>query len=214
MSKIEKELAEVIKCKHKDGESEQDYLARIVATGNSLFAKEEKEEKPEQSWGKLSTEAQNWFNAAVEAQEKGETIANFDGEIVEAAAEAPAEKAPKEKKSKKKAKPAEKEAAPVKEKAKEKEAAPAKAKAAAKKPAAKSAKEKSNGAKRPGRPSAFGMDQKITINAKENPHRPGTVLHQQFAKYKKGMTVKDALSAGVLLVNLHYLSGLGHIKIG
>lgn len=38
---------------------------------------------------------------------------------------------------------------------------------------------------------------KIKVLAKENPKRKGTKAHAQFAKYKTGMTVEEARSAGI-----------------
>lgn len=61
---------------------------------------------------------------------------------------------------------------------------------------------------------SYPLTAKISMKTKENPHRTGTILHKQFAKYKNGMTVQQALDAGVVWANLRYLSALEHIKIG
>ena len=64
-----------------------------------------------------------------------------------------------------------------------------------------------------GRPSAFADDAKIKVVTKENPHRKGSICYKYFAKYKDGMTVVQALKAGIPRANLRYLERLGHIKI-
>jgi len=45
----------------------------------------------------------------------------------------------------------------------------------------------------------------IHLNTRENPHRSGTRLYKLWAKYRNGMTVKQALDAGIPLVNVRYL---------
>jgi hypothetical protein len=91
----------------------------------------------------------------------------------------------------------------------EKEKAPPKAvakKAAAAKPAAKKAA--TNGARMRLDPEA-----KIKIVAKENPNREGSGRYKRWAKYKDGMTVKEAIKAGFSPVNIHYSVSDGHIKL-
>lgn len=69
---------------------------------------------------------------------------------------------------------------------------------------------KANGAGRAGR---FKGDSKITLLAKENPKRKGTGGHRRFEKYKSGMTVADALKAGLTRPDLLWDSKHGFIKI-
>jgi hypothetical protein len=47
-------------------------------------------------------------------------------------------------------------------------------------------------------------DAKITLLAKENPKRPASDAYKRFAKYKTGMTVGEALKAGVTSGDLAY----------
>jgi hypothetical protein len=97
---VEKEFATQLKIKRKKDESDQDFFLRLSHEGNALFNKDES------NWGKLSEEAQNWFNSATEAigfdakddtklnKKAGATIPDFDGEIAkeeEAAEEEAAE---------------------------------------------------------------------------------------------------------------------------
>jgi hypothetical protein len=74
-----------------------------------------------------------------------------------------------------------------------KKAAPKK-KAAAKKAVKKVAKKASGASK--GRRAKFSDDAKITLIAKENPRRKGTVAYDKFAKFKNGMTVGEFIKAG------------------
>jgi hypothetical protein len=83
-------------------------------------------------------------------------------------------------------------------------------------PAAAAAKKKvANGAAKAkaGRQSKFSESAKIKILVKENPHREGTGRFDRWRKYKEGMTVGQALKAGLKPVNLHYSVEDGHIKI-
>lgn len=190
--KVLKELLEVAKVSPKTAkETDQEFLARLYAKANKIT---------DAAWEKLSDDAQTWVNDAGKASEDGQDLPVLEGLDAEAAEETEEEA---------------EEAAPKKERKAAKKAAPEK-KAAKEKPAkaAKSAKAPAKKKEGRGRPSEFPMDAKITIKAKENPHRAGTILHKQFAKYKSGMTVEKALAAGVLLVNIRYLSKLGHIKVG
>lgn len=44
---------------------------------------------------------------------------------------------------------------------------------------------------------------KIRVLAKENPKREGSKAHARFEVYENGMTVEDALAAGVTTADLH-----------
>jgi hypothetical protein len=94
-----------------------------------------------------------------------------------------------------------------------KTAAPAK-KAAAKKTIAKKAAptKKANGAGR-GRKATFTPDQKIKVLVKENPRREGTKSYKMFAKYKDGMTVAEAVKAGIGMVDLRWDAKFEHISV-
>ncbi len=52
----------------------------------------------------------------------------------------------------------------------------------------------------------------ITLSAEGNPKRPGSGAHERFGKYKNGMTVKQALEAGVTTADLRHDSAKGYIK--
>lgn len=54
---------------------------------------------------------------------------------------------------------------------------------------------------------------KITFVA-ENPKRPGTASFDRFAKYKKGMTVAQALAAGITRADIDWDSKRDFIKFG
>lgn len=83
-----------------------------------------------------------------------------------------------------------------------------------KKPAAKSPAKKATGKKAPPpRKARFTDEMKITVVAKENPKREGTAAHKAFARYKSGMTVAEAIKAGVRRADLSYDTANGHITI-
>ena len=158
-------------------------------------AEEGSEEATEEVAGEGEAEAEEAGESGEEGQGEAESAEGEEG-----GAETPP--TPKAKVAAKKPK-----AAPVKKAAGPKAKAPAKAKVAAKpaKAAAKPGKK--------GRHGNFGDAATIKIVAKENPHRKGTICYNYFAKYKEGMTVAKAVSAGVPLSNIRYLVGLGHIKV-
>ncbi|TXH49518.1 MAG: hypothetical protein E6Q97_22540 [Desulfurellales bacterium] len=68
MSKIEKQLAEATEVTRKRGESDQDYMARLVKGTSEL---------DDASWEKLSPEAQNWFNDAADNLNKKKELPDF-----------------------------------------------------------------------------------------------------------------------------------------
>lgn len=103
--------------------------------------------------------------------------------------------------------------------AKEKPAKAAKGKAEKKKPAkaAKPEKKAKKGGTGGGRRErSFKDDQVITVLVDENPKRPHTASYERFELYKrgkKGMTVKEALKAGVTSGDLKWDSERNFIKI-
>lgn len=213
-NKIEKELVALTKVKRKDGESNQDFFRKLFDKANVVTDDE---------WKALSEPTQKWVNAAGDAVEGTTTIPNFDGEVVED--EAPVEEAEAESTGGKGEEPGESEEAeaeedpkPAKKAAKKGDTDVATAKTNGAKAAPKKASAKKAGAKddvaKPGRKGTYPLTAKITLKVKENPHRAGTTLHKMFAKYKNGMTVQQALDAGVVWANLRYLSSLDTIKIG
>ena len=70
-------------------------------------------------------------------------------------------------------------------------------------PAKKIAK-KVSAKKRTGRPARYTPEQRITVLVKENPRRPSADSWRRFNLYKTGMTVAQALEAGLRLVDLRW----------
>lgn len=91
--------------------------------------------------------------------------------------------------------PAKKAAAPKSESKAETETAPAPAKRKTKKTEAVAAADIR---------SKFSPDAKIKILVDENPKREGGEAHKRFALYRNGMTVNEALEAGVLRMDLSW----------
>lgn len=79
-------------------------------------------------------------------------------------------------------------------------------------PPPKAAPPKREQAKR-GRKSVWGDDQVITLLVKQNPKKPGSAAHGRFAKYKTGMTVMQALRAGVTTEDLTWDTKKAFIRI-
>lgn len=113
MSKIEKELQEVLGAKGKQGEKEsrEKYLARLVRDTQEL---------PDEKWEGLSSKTQDWVNAGVDAIKAKEPVAEFDGAAAKEEKADKKEKPAKEKKGAAKEKPAKPEKAPKEKKEKEK----------------------------------------------------------------------------------------------
>lgn len=65
---LKKELTEVTSCTPKRNEEEQDYLGRLVSAIANL---------DDADWDSLSSEAQDWYNDAAEAANKGKPIKGF-----------------------------------------------------------------------------------------------------------------------------------------
>jgi hypothetical protein len=176
-------------------------------------------------WGTLSDAAQDWhvkameqYNVAFNEKLKGDdliaTIPPLEGFV--AAVEKPEEKPDKKpdpdaggigSHADEKEKPMSVSSArrkvvpPVKAGAKSPKSAKAKAKAAA-----------ANGAR--GRPGLFAVDAKIKVLVDANPKRKGSDSAKRFAKYKTGMTVSDALKAGVTWPDLRWDRDHKYISIG
>jgi len=56
-------------------------------------------------------------------------------------------------------------------------------------------------------------DPSKTFGAEHNPKKPGSASHERFARYKDGMTVKEALDVGLLRGDLDNDHAKGYIKI-
>ena len=188
----------------------------------------------DEAWNALPEPVQVWANEVLATRDndkKHETLLLVEGEAEEEEAESEAEEAEAESEEaeaeteaeppKKVAKPKTARASKEKESSVEKRTKTAKPKVVAKpkvakpeKPA-KAAKPKAkNGGTAPrGRQPMFADDAKIKILAKENPHRSGTRLHKLFDKYENGMTVAEAIEAGIPRVNIRYLAATEVIAV-
>lgn len=76
----------------------------------------------------------------------------------------------------------------------------------------KAKKEKTTGAGS-GRPKRMQEDQKITLLVDKNPKRPGSNAASVFDLYKNGMTVKQALDAGIPRGHMNWDLDHGFIKV-
>lgn len=137
-------------------------------------------------WETLSQEAQVWVNSAVEAIEGGKALPSLEG--LEAFLEGDDDGGEEEEvvaKSNGKVKKAPKEA---------------------------KAKKAATGSGR-GRKGKFAASGKIKLLVKENPHREGTYRYELFKKYRDGMTVEDAVEAGVTKADLRFAVKEGRLTI-
>lgn len=62
-------------------------------------------------------------------------------------------------------------------------------------------------------PKGVALTAQITILAAGNPKREGSKAHGRFALYQDGMSVQDALDAGVITPDLVHDAAHGHIAI-
>jgi hypothetical protein len=53
----------------------------------------------------------------------------------------------------------------------------------------------------------------IKVLAEKNPQRPGSKSHSMHDKYRDGMTVKEALDAGITMSHIVYGNRKGHIRV-
>jgi hypothetical protein len=206
------ELTGALKLSQKKGEDDQAHLRKLVEKVNELSDKE---------WEGLSRKAQAWVNSAVDAVEAQEDIpepAGFgepDSDDDEVEEEQEAVEAVDDDDDV----PPSKGAKAVKTKeAKKAKGKPVKAAKAAKAngKAKVAAKKKEGGAKRGRAARLFKDDQRITVLSKKNPKREGSDSYDRFELYatgKKGMTVKQALDAGVTSGDLKWDNDHKFIKI-
>ena len=66
---------------------------------------------------------------------------------------------------------------------------------------------------RRGRGPLYASDATITVLVEENPHRVGSGRYRRWSKYRTGMTVAEALKAGLNRANLRWSVLDGHISI-
>jgi hypothetical protein len=198
------ELTAVYKLKPRPAEDQNDFAERAV----------EKIDKTEgdDEWDQLTPQAQAWVNEGVKVAARRKALRKQEGDHLLPAfsdldgwpAEA-AEPATEE----------EKEVTTTKESKSSKATKAAKAVVAKVKKAKPEAKAK-KAAKGTGRGRApnYAADAKIKLLVKDNPHRAGTGRFKRWPKYKSGMTVSEAIKAGLTYQNLRFSVLDGHIAIG
>lgn len=67
--------------------------------------------------------------------------------------------------------------------------------------------------RRPGRPSPFPLDARISVLIGENPKLPFTKQRRMFDLYQDGMTVEEAFGVGFTSAMLRYDKERGYIEI-
>lgn len=162
-SGVRAELCAIAGIDQKENETWPKFADRMVRTID-------KKEISEEDWAKLSPEAQEWFNSAVESISSKVPIRTFPGEEPTAAT-----------------------------------AGKGKTKAA------KAPKEPREGGN--GRPKKLADEGKITLLLDKNPQREGSMGAAMYDKYKNGMTVKEAMDAGVTRSHLNWSVDHGWIKV-
>lgn len=201
MTTVHEELVEALKAPQKKGQDDQTHFVAIIKKAN---------EASDKVWENLSKKAQEWVNTAIEAYDNKEDLPTPPGFGTDDSDEAEEEETPKAKTAK-----GEKDVAKGNGKSKPAaKAAKGKGKAA-KEVKAKSGKKvgKGGGGKRA---RLFKDDQRITVLSKKNPKREGSASFDRFELYetgKRGMTVKQALEAGVTSGDLAWDSKHEYISI-
>lgn len=182
------DLETALKVSQKNGEDLSAYAARLANKANKLS---------DEAWDGLSEVAQKWINGALTAIELGNDLPiPSDGtdatpapeEEVEAAAEKPKKKQP----------PADRTRPEPKE-----------AKSAKK----SKANSKSEGGARRGRKGLFNMAATIKPLMKENPYRDGSKGFAWYSLYEKGMTVEEAIDAGVPRAQVRFDMHKEHVSV-
>jgi hypothetical protein len=181
------------------GEPMESYSRRLALDANKLS---------DEQWTALGQteagrKAQTWVNDVLEANDKKEPLPKLEGYSPKKVAGNGVAPPPKDEPT---------EAATPAPKGKPK--AKAKAPSATPKGKSKPAKAKASAEKRGrGRQGSFDRDAKITLLATENPCVKGSKVHARFEKYKSGMTVQQALDAGLDWSDFRRDVHKKHIKI-
>jgi len=211
MSNVQSELAKVLKLKQKDGEDLDAYARRLAVAANKI---------PDDAWETLSEPAQLWVNAALKAIEKKEElpVLSNNGDTAEAMSSEKEADPGEAAEGTKQGAPAQSEESDVatksvKSSTKKKVAVAKPKKAVATKAPAKVKGAGVTGESHRGPKPKFAADAKIKLLVKENPHNEGSGRYKRWLKYKDGMTVAEAIKAGLKYVNLRYSVSDGHIKI-
>lgn len=207
--KVPKSLTEALGMSKKSSEAEDAFAKRVAKKAEDI---------PEEDWKELSEDDQRWVNSVLEAIDKGTALPGADDDVDDDAGGDSSDGEEEEEKPKRggkaKATAAKKPTAASKKPASKKPAASAKT-ADAEKPAPKAkAKTAKDGGGKRGPRGLFTDDDKIKVLVKENPFRAGTKNAKFFDKYAAGMTVGEALKAGVPRNKLRRHQRMGHIKIG
>lgn len=176
MANKREELEALLKTKQRATESDEDYAVRVALQVNEVS---------DDAWASLSEQSQLWVNKIVEIDDLRNQKKPHDPVPLLEASKPNEERAPDKKNAKK-----DKEKGGGKTDKKGKKEKPA---------TAKKADKKSEGARGRGRPGKYSPDATVHLLTKdgENPKRKGTAAYKAFAKYKNGMTVAEALKAGV-----------------
>jgi len=218
---VQKVLIEAAKVKRKPGETAEEFTTRLVLKLNRMV------DESKDLWASLGTVAQFWMNENVGPLDDppqpvlyllsvGEAEAEPEPEVQEETVEASTHTNGVKRAKPGRPKAAAKKVQPVVQAAKKaKKAAPPKAKAKSIKAKlgrpAKVATKKAVDNR--GRAATYGLDQKIKMLVKKNPHREGSGRYKRWPKYRDGMTVGEALKAGFIRQNLYWSIQDGHIQI-
>lgn len=207
---IREELMEVTSVTQKRrGESAQEFTERVLKKVRGLDDKD---------WKTISELSQTWVNAVETAWEADKEIPlllpedgvkDEEGEAASAPEEPEAESDEESNEEKTMAK------SNVVEK--DEDVKPAKkaavGKATERKPPGKAASDNAQKGVGRGRAARYVDGAKIKVLLKENPHREGTKRYGIFEKYRNGMTVGEAVKAGINAGDLVWAVKEGRIEI-
>lgn len=190
MTTVVSELQSVTNVSVRPGDTPEEYANRLVRKANDLT---------EDKWEVLEEDTQLWVNSAIEAIRKRRPIPLPPG-IEELFPEADSEEAetPKTERATSAGRKTATKAAAKSEKA------PA---------VAKPAKKKGIGKNTAGRKGKFSTDAVISLLVDKNPYRESSKAHEVFKKYKEGMTVSEAIEAGIGREHIRWSINHRHIKV-
>ena len=191
---IRAELEKLLKLKQKEGETLQTYALRLArrASNDSVVSDDD--------WERLQEQTQRWVNGVIEdADEKG-LPPMLPPELLKL------EPTPEPAAKRKAAKAAPAEAAKKVDSGKKKDGKKAPKEAA--KPAAVG-----NGSRVGRLPSKYPTTARIKLLREGNPYRTNTKGASGYSKYREGMTVKQALAAGIHRHQISYDARHGNIAV-
>ena len=186
MTTVASELQTATSLPILQGESPEDYTKRLVRKAAALS---------DDAWEVLEPDTQLWMNRATEALSKRQPLPLPPG-IEELFEGVGGEEAPKGRQRK-----VARTVAPK---------APPPAKAA---PAAKAVKKAGVGRNVAGRKGKFTTDAVISLLVEGNPYRETSKAHGVFKKYKDGMTVTEAINAGIGRAYIRWDINHQHIEV-